>query len=155
MDGLIVFYSMHPFWAWLAFAALLLAVEMATGTGYLLWPAASAAVIGVLSMVLPLGLPVNVLIFAVLTIATTVLARRYLPASVRQRGVDINDRAGRLVGRFGEIVGPFAAGQGRVFVDGAEWTAEIDEGSSPPSPGSRVEVVEVIGGGRLKVRAAA
>ena len=42
MHGLMVFYLGHPMWVWLAVGALLLAAEVATGSGYLLWPAASA-----------------------------------------------------------------------------------------------------------------
>ncbi|EJL25398.1 hypothetical protein PMI01_04370, partial [Caulobacter sp. AP07] len=41
MDGLMLFYMTHPFWVWLAVAAIFLAAEVATGTGWLLWPAAS------------------------------------------------------------------------------------------------------------------
>jgi membrane protein implicated in regulation of membrane protease activity len=32
----------QPFWFWAGLAVALLAVEAATGTGWLLWPAASA-----------------------------------------------------------------------------------------------------------------
>ncbi len=39
-SGLMSFYATHPFWVWLAVAAIFLAVEVATGTGWLLWPAA-------------------------------------------------------------------------------------------------------------------
>lgn len=148
------FYATHPFWAWIAAAALLLAVEVATGSGYLLWPAAAAGVVAVVGLFAPLGLPAEVALFAVLTIVSTFLARRYLPRRAGQSGPDVNDRAGRLIGRFGETVGPFVDGRGRAFVDGAEWIAEIDPAGAPLTPGARVEVIEVLGGGRLKVRAA-
>ena len=55
----------------MALAAAFLAVEMATGTGYLLWPAASAAVVGVVAVFATLGAPIDILIFAGLTIAST------------------------------------------------------------------------------------
>ena len=152
--GLIDLFIANPFWAWMAAGALLLAIEIGTGTGYLLWPAASAAVIAVLAVALHLDFAVQVLVFALLTIATTVIGRRYLPASLRQHGPDINDRAGRLVGRFGKIVGAFDAGRGRVFVDGSEWAAELPEGAPAPDVGAKVEVVEVLGAARLRVKAA-
>ena len=38
-------YLSHPAWAWAASAAVLLAVELVTGSGWLLWPAASAGVL--------------------------------------------------------------------------------------------------------------
>ena len=152
--GLIDLFIANPFWAWMAAGALLLAIEIGTGTGYLLWPAASAAVIAVLAVAVHPDFAVQVFLFALLTIASTYLGRRFLPASVRQRGPDINDRAGRLVGHFGKIVGPFDAGKGRVFVDGSEWAAEVEEGAAALEVGARVEVVEVLGAARLRVKAA-
>lgn len=154
MQEVEVFYSLYPFWTWLAVGALLLAMETATGSGYLLWPAASAGVVALLTLAVHLGLPLEAVLFAVLTIGTTILARIYWPPRPKHHGHDLNDRGARLVGRWGETVGIFAAGQGRVFVDGAEWTAELDSDEIGPPPGARVEVVEVIGGGRLKVRPA-
>ena len=124
MQEVEVFYSLYPFWTWLAAGAVLLALEAATGSGYLLWPAAAAAVVALLTLAAHLGLPLEAVVFAVLTIAGTVAARIYWPPRAREHGHDLNDRGARLVGRIGETVGIFAAGQGRVFVDGAEWTAD-------------------------------
>jgi len=152
MQGLIDFAITHPFWGWTALAALLLAGEVGTSTGYLLWPAASAGVVAVLQLAVRPGLTVSLLIFAVLTIASTLLARRFLPQNLRQPGPDINDRARGLIGRSGQTVGVFTDGRGRVFVDGVEWIAETDE--TPPAPGGAVQVIDVLGGGRLKVKAA-
>ena len=152
MQAITLFYILHPFWAWMAAAAVLLVVEVATGSGYLLWPAAAAGVVAAAGLIAPLGLPAEITLFALLTIVSTFLARRYLPRRAVQGGPDVNDRAGRLVGRFGEAVGVFADGKGRVFVDGAEWIAEIDPAAEPLPSGARVEVIEVLGGGRLKVR---
>jgi membrane protein implicated in regulation of membrane protease activity len=148
-----VFLEAHAFWGWAGLAALLLAAEIATTTGYLLWPAASAGVVGVVQLFVRPGLLFDLLIFAVLTIATTLLARRLLPARLRQPGPDINDRARGLIGRSGQAVGAFSGGRGRVFVDGAEWIAETDEADPPPAPGATVKVVDVLGGGRLRVTA--
>lgn len=94
MHGLMVFYLGHPMWVWLAVGALLLAAEVATGSGYLLWPAASAVVVGLFTLTgLDLGLPGELALFAVLTLVSTFLARRYLPPKRLQPGPDINDRA--------------------------------------------------------------
>ena len=101
MHGLMLFYATHPFWVWLAVAAIFLAVEVATGTGWLLWPAASAFLVGLLTLVAPLGLPVGLVLFAVLTIATTYLARRFLKPVLDAKNPDLNDPSLRLVGRDG------------------------------------------------------
>jgi membrane protein implicated in regulation of membrane protease activity len=154
MHAIDLFLTSHPFWGWAAFGALLLAAEVATATGYLLWPAASAGVVAMTQLVARPGLLVDLLVFAGLTIVTSLLARRFLPSRLRQPGPDINDRARGLIGRSGQAVGPFSGGRGRVFVDGAEWIAETDEAAEPPAPGTTVQVVDVLGGGRLKVKAA-
>jgi len=147
-------YLTHPFWVWLAIGAVFLVFEVPTASGYLLWPAASAAAVGILTLWLAITPPYQLIVFAVLTIVTTIVGRRLMPRRPANEGPDISNRASRLAGRFGKAVAPFAAGQGRVFVDGAEWLAEIEPGAAPPEPGARIEVVAVHGGGRLVVRAA-
>ncbi|HEX4182907.1 MAG TPA: NfeD family protein [Caulobacteraceae bacterium] len=154
MEQVEVFYGLYPFWTWLAVGAALLALETATGSGYLLWPAVAAGVVALMTLAVHVGLPLEVVIFALITIGLTVLARRYWPPHPRKHHhPQLNDRGARLLGRHGETVGAFAGGQGRVFVDGAEWTAELEGDDVGPPPGARVEVVKVVDGGRLRVRA--
>jgi membrane protein implicated in regulation of membrane protease activity len=148
------FLAMHAFWAWAALAALLLAAELGGATGYLVWPAASAGVVAVVQLFLRPELTIDLLAFAVLAVVSTLLARSLLPRRLQQPGPDINDRARDLIGHSGQAVGVFNAGRGRVLVDGAEWIAETDEAAEPPTPGAAVQVVDVLGGGRLKVKAA-
>lgn len=152
MPDLAPLYANHPFWIWIGLAAALLALEVATGSGWLLWPAAAAAAVAVLAGFTGLPLAGALLVFALLTIVSTLLARRYLPRSVTDHGLDINDQVGRLMGHHGVAVAAFAGRAGRVFVDGKEWAAELDEGEGLEA-GSRVEVVGVAGA-RLRVRGA-
>ncbi len=144
MHGLMDFYAGHPFWVWLAVAAVFLAVEVATGSGWLLWPAASAMLVGLLTLVVAPGLAIEAALFAVLTIATTYLARRFLRPVLEAGNPDLNDPSLRLVGRDGEALDGFANGKGRVFVDGKEWAAVAPEGVTPAA-GQKVQVVAVEG----------
>jgi hypothetical protein len=153
MDAISVFYFSHPFWVWLAVGAVLLAAEVMTGSGYLLWPAASAAVVALLGLFIRIGLAGDVLVFAGLTLLTTILAKRYLPSPFRPTGPDINDTTLRLVGHHGRAAGPFEGGQGRVFVDGKEWAAEL-EGEGALEPGAPISVIGVVGGAMLRVKMA-
>ncbi len=148
MTTWIALYAQQPGWAWLGVAAVLLAAELVTGSGYLLWPSASAAVTAGLAFLgLPAGLIPQLLVFAVLTVASTYAARHWWPRRPAGEGsATLNDAVGRLVGREGEAV----AGA-RVFVDGAEWVAET-EGGQVLAPGVRVRVLAVLDGARLKVR---
>ena len=150
MPTLTELYAAHPFWIWLALGGALLAMEVATGSGWLLWPAASAAVVAVIAAFAPLGVLGAVLLFAALTIVSTLTARRYLPRSLTTHAHDINDNIARLVGHHGKAVAGFQDRAGRVFIDGKEWAAEL-EGAETLEQGARVEVVKVAGA-RLTVR---
>jgi len=140
----------QPQWIWAAVAAILLAAELATGSGWLLWPAASAGVVALVEGLADLSAPLALALFAGLTIVSTATARRYFPRRLSDEGQDINDMAGRLLGREGEAVSAFHGRDGRVFVDGKGWAAELAEGDGL-SAGSRVQVVGVADA-RLTVR---
>lgn len=153
MDGILTFIGANPLWMWLALAAVLLAIEVATGSGWLLWPAASAAAVGLMTLVIRLGFPAEAVIFSILAVASTFLSRRFLTS--RDHGEtegDINDHRTRLVGRHGQAVQDFVEGRGRVFVDGTEWSAETDPASALAA-GTRVQVTGLADGARLAVRA--
>jgi membrane protein implicated in regulation of membrane protease activity len=140
----------HPFALWIATAGVLLAVEVGTGSGWLLWPAGSAAVTALLTLAVALSPSAQAVIFAILTIVTTLVGRRFFPRD--PVGGDINDTRTRLAGARGVVAGDFQAGHGRVFVDGKEWAAEL-EGAGALATGARIVVVGV-SGARLTVRPA-
>src|SRR5690348_5298450 len=124
-----------------------------TGSGWLLWPAVSAAIVAILVKALGISFQAAVLSFVVLTLVSTLLARRLLPHRLFGRhGADINDNVGRLVGHHGRAVAPFKGRAGRVFIDGKEWAAELEAGEALEA-GAEVEVTGVAGA-RLKVRPA-
>ena len=150
MDALIDLHAAQPFWIWLALGVILLAVEAAFSTEWLLWPAVAAGVVAVVTALgLPLGLLGEFLLFAVLTVAATLLSRRLIQRVNPSDSPDINARDSRLVGQRAQVVQSFLDGRGRVFVSGAEWVAEI-EGAAPLA-GESV-IVEAIDGPKLKVR---
>ena len=152
MDMIATLYANNPFWIWMAFGALLLAIEAATGSGWLLWAAASAAVVGLLTLTgLPHSLALEVGLFAALTLVSTLLSRRFI-TQVQGEGQDINDQTTRLIGKTGRSVGPFVEGHGRAFIDGSEWVADLEE-ASDLAPGAKV-VVTGVAGARLRVKPA-
>ena len=143
----------HPFWVWLGLGGVFLIVELMTGSGWALWPAGAAAATGVVTMFVHVGWPGEVVLFVLIAIVATYLGRRFLPPAGRGKNGDINDPAPRIVGRHGEAAAAFKAGIGRVFVDGKEWAAEL-EGGGDLAAKSKVEVTEILGGARLRVKAA-
>ena len=149
MSPLAEFYLAHGFWFCLAVAGAVLAVEIAFGSGWLLWPAASAAVVAVVSLFTD-SATLEIGLFAVLTIVTTLGARRFWPRRT-QAAPDINDNVARLVGHHGRVTAAFVHGAGRVLVDGKEWAAETEDGSALDLE-AIVEVTGLSGGSRLRVR---
>ena len=152
MGELLSMAANHPFWAWAALAAALLGTEAIPGSGWLLWPATCAAVMAVLSMVFKFDAVQAVGLFAVLTLASTYLGRRFIPQLAGHDDRDINDATGRLIGHHGKTVGAFSGRAGRVFIDGKEWAATSDTELDLPA-GTAVEVTG-LEGAHLKVKAA-
>ena len=151
MDMIANLYASNPFWIWMAFGALLLAIEASTGSGWLLWAAASAAVVGLLTLTGVQGFPLEVGLFGALTLVTTLLSRRFI-RTVQGEGKDINDQTTRLIGKTGRSVGAFVEGHGRAFIDGSEWIADLED-ATDLAPGAKV-VVTGVAGSRLKVKPA-
>jgi hypothetical protein len=152
MSNLPDFLAGHAFWAWMALAAIFLAIEVTSASGWLLWPAGSAALVGLVLLVWPMSPPLAIALFAVATIASTYVGRRFIRGASPSAS-DVNNPLTRLIGHGGETATPFEGGGGRVFVDGKEWSAEL-EGDGPLPVGAKVEVVAVVGGARLRVKAA-
>jgi len=151
MDQLETLYFTHPFWIWLAIGGVFLAGEVATGSGLLLWPAGCAALLAVLTFVLPEHPLVHLAVWAGLTAAATLTARRYLPRRLAEpAGPDINDNVGRLIGHRGTAVAAFVHGRGRVFIDGKEWAAEAADDDIAADQTVKVTAAE---GSVLRVKA--
>jgi membrane protein implicated in regulation of membrane protease activity len=154
MDQAAALFFSHPFWVWIAIGAVFLIGELMTGSGWLLWPAGAAAVVAVATRVVSLGWPGEIVLFVLVAVAATYVGRRFLRSPAIKAGdADINDPSPRVVGQTGEATEAFKAGQGRVFVDGKEWAAELD-GGGDLAAGAKVQVLHILGGARLRVAAA-
>lgn len=137
---------MSPWW-WVALAVLLGAGEMLTTTTLLLWSAlgalATAAVVWLLG---PAAWPLELGIFAVLSVAITLVGREITRRrqSRPDAATPLNRRAAQLVGREAEVIS-FHHGEGRVTVDGIPWQARIEGGLPAPTPGERLRIVATDG----------
>jgi Membrane protein implicated in regulation of membrane protease activity len=150
MQFLFDLYANQPFWVWLSIGVVLLAIELALSSEWLLWPAVAAGIVAVLSALgMRFGFGVDLLLFAVLSMGLLAVSRKLIKRANPDDVPDINARDHRLVGQKARVVEPFVDGRGRVFVSGAEWAALI-EGAGPEA-GESV-VVESIDGPTLKVR---
>ena len=147
------FVFAHPFWVWLAVGAVFLAAEALTGSGWLLWPAAGAALVALVSLLAPsAGAAVDIAVFAVATLVLTFVGRP-LPQSDRPGG----GRHQRPRGDGSSATAARRAAPSRAVAGECSWMARSGPRSSPRArrlpPGAGVEVVAVLGGARLKVKA--
>ena len=148
------FFNMLAPWHWLALGALLLALEVASTTTYLLWPGIAALVVGALQLLVPeLRGVSSVLIFAVLAVASTILWQRSpLGRRAPTTHTNLNSRMVTYLGRQGAAAADFVGGEGAILLDDTRWPAAVIDGTAPRGG----DMLQVTGadGTVLKVRAA-
>ena len=134
--------DIEPHYAWLTIALVLAVAEMAIPGVFLIWMAGAALIIGLLSWVLPLGMPIQIVIFAVLSILAVFMGRRYL---VRHPVVSadplMNRRGDRAVGEMVVVTQAIVGGSGRVRLGDSEWLAR----GADAAAGTRLTVTGIDG----------
>ncbi len=134
--------TISPWW-WVAFALGLGAIEMATMSFYLIWPALAAVLMAVLTALLP-SMPgeIRIGVFAALSILLTFAGRslitRFGDGGAQDSG--LNRRGAQMVGRRGTAV-RFEHGEGTVEIDGIPWRAKAEPPDAIILEGAQVRVV--------------
>ena len=117
-------YLQHlSFWDWLAFAAVLLILEVFGAGGYLLWIGMAAAGVGVLTYLFPeLPWAWQFLVFAVLSVLTAVVWwQRQRSASKLSDVPGLNNRGSELIGRSFVLHEAIAGGRGKIRAGDSLW----------------------------------
>jgi inner membrane protein len=120
------FGSFDPHWGWLAIGMALAVAEMAIPGVFLIWLSGAAIITGLLTWLLPIGVPWQIVIFAALSIASVFIGRRYLRSNPVE-GADplMNDRGARLIGESAVVTEAIKPGStGRVKQGDSEWLAK-------------------------------
>ncbi len=116
--------TIEPHYAWLAIGLVLAAAEMAMPGVFLIWMAGAALIVGALAWFTPIGVPWQIVIFALLAIVAVFSGRRYL----RQHPVEaadpmLNRRGDRVVGEPVVVTQAIEGGSGKVRLGDTEWLA--------------------------------
>ena len=129
-------------WNWLILAALLFAIETVLPGVHLMWFGVAALIVGVLGLMTGLAWEWQLIAFAILSVITVFLARKYARSSHAESDTpDLNVRGAEYVGRIVTVEEPIRGGRGKVRVGDTLWLAE-----GPESPsGSRVRIKGVNG----------
>ena len=136
------FEGLDPHWWWLLGAALLGILEIFIPGVFLVWVALAAGITGLITAFVPLTLPYQLGIFALLAMAAVYGGRRqYERNPVPSSDPNLNERAARQIGKIVTVETAIQNGQGRVKVGDTLWIAR---GPDAPS-GSQVVVVSADG----------
>lgn len=131
------FESLDAHYHWLAIGLLLAAAEMAVPGVFMIWLAAAALITGFLTWFLPIGLPLQIVIFAALAIVSVFTGKRYLRSNpIEALDPKMNDRGARLVGETVVVTHAIDGGNGRVKQGDSEWLAKGPDAE----PGTKMRV---------------
>lgn len=142
MDTLIAYLTNMGPMHWLVLGLLLLIVEMASGTTYLLWPAVAAFITALVALTGMTNWVADVAIFAVLVIVLTAFGRPLVQRWRSEGGASgLNERSATLIGTRG-VITVFANGSGSVKIGDTVWRVISDDALAAGEP---VEVASVDG----------
>lgn len=131
------FDTVEMHWVWLAIGLILAAAEMAVPGVFLIWMAGAALITGFVAWFTPIGLPLQIVLFAVLAIVAVFSGKRYLRDNpVEAADPMMNDRGARLVGETVVVTHAIDGGSGRVRQGDGEWLARGPDAE----PGTRMRV---------------
>lgn len=130
------------YWHWWVFGLGMLILEAFMPGAIFLWMGISAAVVGLLALVIPgMGWELQFVIFTVLAVATVVGWKKYRPHAATSDRPTLNRRGEQYVGRSFTLAEPIVNGVGKLYVDDTTWKIS---GTDLPA-GRKVQVTGVDG----------
>lgn len=122
----------------------LVALELVTGTTYILWPAVAALAMAAWVFFLPLSWEMQFILFFVLSTVLLVVGHFYLkPLMKSGEPSDLNDPGRTMLGRRVVAFTDFENGHGRVTVGDTQWKASTD--GIDPKTGDALVITSVAG----------
>lgn len=128
-------------WNWLILGVALMALELLAPGIFLFWLGLAALLTGLLAFMIDASWQVQILAFAVLTVAAVPAWRRFARKQTNQESPFLNRRSDALVGREFALEKPIVDGAGTLSIDDTVWRIN---GPNAPA-GSRVRIVTADG----------
>jgi membrane protein implicated in regulation of membrane protease activity len=129
--------TIDPHWSWLALGLVLAIGEMIIPGVFLIWLAVAAILTGLLAWAVPIAVPLQIVIFAVLSIVLVFTGKRYLGRNpITPLDPAMNDRGARLQGEVVTITHAIDGGSGRARHGDTEWLVKGPDAE----PGTRMRV---------------
>lgn len=129
--------NLEPHYAWLVVGLLLAAAEMAVPGVFLIWMAGAALIVGFVTWVAPIGIFMQIVLFALLAIVAVFGGRRYLRNNpIEPADPLMNHRADRVIGDTVIVTQAIDGGSGKVKLGDSEWLAK----GADAQPGTKMRV---------------
>jgi membrane protein implicated in regulation of membrane protease activity len=142
MQPVIDFFWNLGGWNWFILAVVMLLLESIIPGVHFMWFGMAAVALGAITLFIPMSIPLQLVLFAIIAIALILVARRFwAPQSMKTDVPDLNIRGHQYVGRTVTVEEAISNGRGKVRVGDTLWTAE---GPDTPS-GTKVKVTGVNG----------
>ena len=123
--------DLSPWW-WVAFGIALGAIEMATMSFFLIWPALAALAMAAVTYLFP-GIPGEgiVSIWAILSILLTFVGRSFMErfGDGGEPVGNLNNRSKSMIGRQGKVL-TWEHNEGAIEIDGMRWKAKGEHGGA-------------------------
>ncbi len=131
------------YWHWWIVGMLLIVLEVFAPSAFFLWMGISAAVVGFVVLIAPdMGWEYQFMIFAVFSIVSIALWKRYAKTSTESSDhPTLNRRGEQYVGRTFTLDEPIVNGMGKIRVDDSTWKISGDD----CEVGAKVKVVGIDG----------
>lgn len=124
-------------WFWLSLGLVLGVAEMLAPGFFLIWLGLAAIIVGLLDWALPISIPFQVALFAILSILTVYAGKKFLKDNpIETSDPNLNDRGARLAGEIVTVVEAIQDSNGRVKVGDTVWSAR----GADAKVGARVRV---------------
>ncbi|BAT59973.1 inner membrane protein YbbJ [Variibacter gotjawalensis] len=129
-------------WNWFILGVVLIILEVLVPGTFMLWLGISALAVGVIALAVTMTWQVQVLLFAILSIASVFLWRKLQGSNDHVSTPTLNRRGDAFIGRTFTLEKPIVDGLGSVRAGDGVWMVR-----GPDTPaGSRVKVVSSDGG---------
>lgn len=126
MTAALTFLDTASYWGWWIFGIVLIVLEIAAPGAVFLWMGVASGVVGIIVYIVPdLAWEHQFLIFAVLSVASIVAARRYLKSRpIETDHPSLNRRGLQYIDRIFTLTEAIVDGRGRLRVDDTLWKIE-------------------------------
>ncbi|MGH1417274.1 MAG: NfeD family protein [Hyphomicrobiaceae bacterium] len=144
MENVVELFQQLGGWSWFALAIALIILEFVVPGVHFLWFGVSAAIVGIVSMLLGDLVPwqLQLLAFVIMSISSVFMFRRYAdPSNSKSDLPDLNARGSQYVGRSVTVAEAIKGGRGKVHVSDTLWHAKGPDSAV----GTKVKVVAVDG----------